>query len=1178
MPTNLPPRPRSHASSLLFILFLLLLFGFWSRLVAQEVTGLEVEYTTTPLGIDVNAPRFAWQLVQPEGARGLQQEAYRITVTDPGGKTVWNSGRVPGGTALGIPYAGTRLAPKTRYRWEVTAYGNGGEELRGASWFETGLLDPSERAWGGAEWIGGGDDDLPLQSNYLSVFRVAYTLQLDRATGSQRASFLWGGNDVRLLDRYMNLYGLENAPDSSYLRLEYDVSGSRPALHVYRVGYAPDDRADRPLLTLPIPDSVIAGGGLYAPHQVEIASVFGNTRIRIDGVEIGTDHERYYNGGWGRGGHALNPIGTSDVIGYPMLADIGFHVPAGQSATFSGLTVSHFRAPANAIWWADGALFAGTDDVDWMGEGYRVSGGNAGTFVLADPSRKAMPMLRKEFSAGTGGIDRARLYVTARGVYEVYLNGERVGEDYFNPGLTQYDRTQLYQTYDVTDRIRSGENALGAWLGEGWWSGNSSFSGLNWNYFGDRQSLLALLEITYADGTTTIVTTDDSWSYYDEGPVRYGSFFQGEVYDAEREATVAGWLTAGYAAAGWTPAEVVPLEGTAYLGENSGRPVDYSRTELIGQIGDNARVVQELTARSVEEVRPGVFVYDMGTNMVGVPRIDFGGLEAGQNIWLRYAEVLYPDLPEYGDKVGMIMIENLRAALAHDHYIARAGENVYQPRFTFHGYRYLEITGIEAALPPEAVKGLVISSVHEVAADYTTSNDHVNQLFHNIVRSQYGNFLSIPTDCPQRNERMGWSGDLSVFARTATYFSDADQFFRRHLLAMRNTQYADGHFADVAPAADGFGGILWGSAGLTVAWESWQQYGDTSLLREHYPAMRAYMDFLRGGIDEKTGVMTAGVLGDWLSPEGNQNDNTLLWESYYIFDLQIMEAVARVLGHTDAAEAYAAQLADRRRHFAATYLEPTTGRTMRSGYDQLADAGPDYIGTQVSYALPVALGAVTGATADTLAARLAELVKSGKEDDGGVVRPPYSLMTGFIGTAWISKALSDHGYSDVAYRLLLQEKYPSWLYPVTQGATSIWERLNSYTIEDGFGNNNSMNSFNHYSFGAVGQWMIAHSLGIQRGAPGFKSFVLRPEPDPSGQLTEASGYYDSPYGRIRAAWKVEGKNLTYTVTVPANTSARLELPASSAKAVSGDAPVTEYRDGRAIVNLSSGTYTFRAGQ
>ncbi|MGB3798234.1 MAG: alpha-L-rhamnosidase C-terminal domain-containing protein, partial [Lewinella sp.] len=427
---------------------------------------------------------------------------------------------------------------------------------------------------------------------------------------------------------------------------------------------------------------------------------------------------------------------------------------------------------------------------------------------------------------------------------------------------------------------------------------------------------------------------------------------------------------------------------------------------------------------------------------------------------------------------------------------------------------------------------------------------------------------------------------------TATYLSDADQFFRRHLLGMRETQYPNGRFADVAPAADGFGGILWGSAGITIAWETWQQYGDTAVLREHYPAMRDYMNFLAEGVDAETGIMTAGVLGDWLSPEGNQNDNTLLWESYYIFDLQIMRDIAQLLGKRAEAADYAAQIQTRQQHFRDTYLEEGGYRTVRSGQVtqgfgspppeqqvKTIDGKPNYVDTQVSYALPLALGVVEGEVADSLAARLVASVRRNNEDDGGVSHPANSLMTGFIGTAWISKALSDYGYTDVAYDLLLNEQYPSWLYPVTQGATSIWERLNSYTHEDGFGGNNSMNSFNHYSFGAVGQWMMAHSLGIQRGEPGFKTFLLRPEPDPTGQLTEAGGYYDSPYGRIASSWVTDGNGLTYSATVPPNTSALLYLPAPSADGVQTSEGKQGMRflrhTGRhAVYELASGNYRF----
>jgi alpha-L-rhamnosidase len=305
-------------------------------------------------------------------------------------------------------------------------------------------------------------------------------------------------------------------------------------------------------------------------------------------------------------------------------------------------------------------------------------------------------------------------------------------------------------------------------------------------------------------------------------------------------------------------------------------------------MGDNASIVKTLTARSVEEVRPKVFVYDMGQNMVGVPQIQIKNGKKGQEIILRYAEVKYPNLPDYKGNEGMVMMENIRAALTQDTYILKGGDETIQPRFTFHGYRYVEITGVDQAVPAASVKGLVISSITGLSSSYETSNELVNKLWQNITWSLRSNFLSIPTDTPARNERMGWSGDISVFSRSATYLTDADLFLRRHLLAMRDVQAESGRFTDVAPMGGGFGGTLWGSAGIIVAWETYQQYGDLPLLREHYDAMKKYIQFLETKVEKNTGILNEGPLGDWLSPENNKNDNTHLWMAYYAYDLEIM--------------------------------------------------------------------------------------------------------------------------------------------------------------------------------------------------------------------------------------------------------------------------------------------------
>jgi alpha-L-rhamnosidase len=813
-----------------------------------------------------------------------------------------------------------------------------------------------------------------------------------------------------------------------------------------------------------------------------------------------------------------------------------------------------------------------------------------------------MPMLRTTFKTRAKTIERARLYVTARGIYDVFLNGTRVGDDYYNPGLTQYNITHMYQTYDVTSLIKPGTNALGAALGEGWWSGLLSFGSI-WNHFGDRQSLLAKLVITYTDATSETITTDErTWKYFGKGPVVYSSLDFGEVYDAARGAAVAGWTTSVYDDKAWKPAVVVPLEGTTFSGTDGGGrggpgvPFTFDRLAVIGQIGNSAGVFRTLTAKGVKEVRPKVFVYDMGQNLVGVPRITIANGRPGGTITLRFSEMLYPDLPASGKNVGMIMTENYRAALSQDVYTMKAGPQTFQPRFTSHGYQYIEMTGLDRPLPLTAVQGVAISSVRSLTADYKTSSEKVNRLWSNLVWSNVDNFLTIPTDCPQRNERMGWSGDINVFSRTATYVSNANQFLTRHMYAMRDVQTPAGRFTDVAPVGGGFGGVLWGSAGIVVPWETYLQYKDVGLLEQHYPAMAAYLAYLETTIDPKTGLSSDGQLGDWLGPQNNALGSAFLVTAYHAFSLDIMAKVADVLGKPADAAKYRGQYEKRKAYFNATFVNAerktlATGSGRGGGGQRGASpAGPPEFrvaDTQTSYAVPLAMGLFSAELAPQMAKNLADTVARENKDDGGVVRPIHSLMTGFIGTAWISKALSQTGRSDLAYRLLHNNQYPSWLYAIDQGATSIWERLNGYTVENGFGGNNSMNSFNHYSFGAVGQWMMAHSLGIERDEPGFRRFILQPEPDPTGVMTSAEGYYDSMYGRIASAWTIDGKTLTYRATVPANTTATLYLPTSSAESVKEGATdarrangvtFVTYENGRAGYTLKSGSYTFTAAR
>ena len=1168
-------------SIILFLLFAH--FTIWGAEV--QITNLKIDYTQTPLGVDIQKPNFSWQMQASPDQRGYKQTAYQIEVVNEKGDVVWNTGRTKTDISLNIKYAGELLAPTTRYNWTVKIWDNHNRKHTAKSWFETGLMNPDHQsnAWDNAQWIGGNDNDMVLYSQYLPVFKIEYNIQLDENSESAKAGFIYGANDIRLMDRNKNLFNLESAKDESYIKVEIDISpllrGSNATLNLYRVGYSPGDKKDIPFKSFPIPNQLINNDNKYNSHHFQIYSNLGETQLFIDGTTQENQVGKTY----------VNPIGWrgGDYIAFPVVGDIGFYIPAYQKATFSNLTISNFRSPSNIIFSEDlkdqpyNGIFA---NLEVNHEAYLLDGGKSGNMVLADPSRNSMPLLRSTFSSESE-ITKARLYVTARGIYEMYINGKRVGNSYFNPENTQYNKTHLYQNYDVSEYIQPGKNAIGAILGEGWWSGGITFLGDYWNFYGDRQSLLAKLVISYKDGSSKVITTNPkTWTYYNDGPIRYGSMFQGEVYDARKEKNIDGWSTINYDASNWHPASIINTEGTVSNENTSNWPDfdDYNDAKMIGQVGPTVQAIKELTAKDVKEVRPGVFIYDMGQNMVGIPKVSLEKTKAGQEIILRFSEVLYPNLPEYKANSDMLMMENIRAAMAQEIYITKGGKSeTIQPRFTYHGFRYIEITGIDKALPLNDVKGIVLSSVHKLKSKYETSNPLVNQFWKNITWSTYGNFVSIPTDCPQRNERLGWSGDISVFSRTATYLADLPLFLRRHMLAMRDLQREDGHFPNVAPLDVGFGETLWGSAGITVAWESYQQYGDIDLLKEHYDAMKKYIEYLTSRINPESGILCEDesnqwyALGDWLSLEDSRNEKTLLWESYFLFDLEIMTKVASALGKKNDEIAFKDLYNERKSFFNKTYIDEESGKTAFKG---------KIIDTQGSYVLPLAFNIIEDGIIDNVLDQFISSIKRKNKIDNGPISDPYSLMTGFISTAWINKALSDNGHSKIAYKLLQQTSYPSWLYPVTQGATTIWERLNSYTHTNGFGGNNSMNSFNHYSFGAVGSWMYNYSLGITRDEefPGFKHFILQPEPDPTGEMTYAKGHYDSMYGRIESSWNIDNGTYHYRFVVPANTTATVYISVSenqkvelNKKQLKGKNIVfIKTENGKAIYKINSGEYTF----
>ncbi|MFC4321439.1 glycoside hydrolase family 78 protein [Litchfieldia salsa] len=1169
--------------SILMLVILLISSSFAGSISAEEISGdtkitnLKVDGMENPLGVDKQIPRFSWMM--ESDIRGQHQKAYQIFVAsspsklDEGVGDIWDSGKVTKSYSNYIRFEGKPMSPSTRYYWTVKVWDATNKVISTGekAWFETGLM---ETGWDNAEWIGAPDYVLDAKSKL--VFNLEYNMTISE--GSSKGSLIFGANDPRLSDRNKNNYSIEG---ENFIKYEVDLSelneGTGPAkLHVYRIGYGPEKDIGQLDETKPIATGIITSiddSNKHNNHSIKI-NVSGNeATTTINGKTVKMERAAYPDEP-AKDALILNPLNVNGgVPTFPRLNEIGFSVDANQEATFSEIKISEFRKPNSVVFKETvdenyEGIFKDVVDgtkVKIEGSGFKVTGGNnEGVMVYRDPSHTSVPMLRTTVNA-TKEIKSARLYATARGIYEFHINGERVGDEYFPPGHTQYDKTLMYQTYDVTDMLVKGENALGAMLSSGWWSDGQSWRLPNYNYYGDRQSLLAKLVVTYEDGTSDIVVTDpDNWQYYGEGPITYAGFFNGEDYDATREEDIEGWSEPRFDAKEWSrPVVIIPEK-------------EFANPEIIAEIGDGVKVFEELTAKSYTEPRPGVFVYDMGVNMVGVPKITMKG-ERGQKVTLRTGEILYPDLPEYKDMngssmVGMILTENLRSALSTDTYILKGDSNgeTYQPRFTFHGYRYLEITGLDKPIPVEDVKGVVLSSITELTGSYETSNPLVNQLYKNITRSQLGNFLSIPTDCPQRDEREGWTGDAQVFARTATYNADVSQFFARYTKTLRDSQNeANGSYTNTAPNYGGTSalGLAWAAAGVIVPWETYQQYGDTQLIEDHMDSMVAWIEYLKEAKLSGSQYLTSrtGFLADHLSYVPTNTE--MLSNAVYVYVVEKVAKMAGIVGKEEISKEYEELHKNLKAEWNSTYVNAETHKTQtRTG--EIQD-------TQASYSLALSYGVFNEENEAFAAARLAELTKE----------LGYKVTTGFVGTAPLNPALSAHGYNEVAYDLLESTEYPSWLYPVVNGATSIWERWNSYTIEDGFGGNNSMNSFNHYALGAVGEWMYNYSLGIQRDEnnPGFKHFILKPTY--GGTITYAKGHYDSMYGKIESSWELKNGTFTYKATVPANTTATLYIPTNNVNTIKeGNQPVKkvkgvkfiEFKDGEAVYELESGSYEFRS--
>ena len=867
------------------------------------------------------------------------------------------------------------------------------------------------------------------------------------------------------------------------------------------------------------------GGLLFIAARADYAA-------RVNGIVIGKKHD------W-------RAFDRRDILDQLKLGDNLVEVtvtapePPERAPNTSAQTTKAAFAGLLKITQADGSITRIPSEEAWQ-----ASAGNAASWQPAnvvaelndarfgDPG--ALPQPAASFRRTveiSKSLVTARLYVTALGSYRIYLNGKRVSGDVLTPDFTDYRKRVFYQTYDVTEYFSRGKNQISALLGDGWYESPLTWSGTH--FFPLPVRFCAQLELNYSDHSREQVMTDNSWKV-SSSPILQSQIYGGETYDARLEE--AGWQQAEFDDSRWSRAAEADAPAVA----------------VSSQLSSPARVIERLRPKSVNSLPNGGFVFDMGQNMVGWAALKVEG-PAGTKIHLRFAERLNPD--------GTIYTANLRNADATDTYILKgSGAETFSPHFTFHGFRYVEMTGYPGTPTLDALTGEVVSSVGErPSAKLTTSSELVNRMWEIGLWGQRGNFLSIPTDCPQRDERLGWMGDAGVFWRTGAYNFDVAAFSQKFIQDIRDAQTAEGTFTNVSPNTipsgeegswswkeNRVGAPGWGDAGVIVPWTTWIQYADKSVVDSSWDSMQRWMEFIQS---RNPDFIRKNALGpdyaDWLAPDPN-TDKQLLATAYWALIANMMAQMAHAIGREADARRYEELVKNIRSAFQKTYIQSD---------------GTVGTGTQTSYVVALYAHLAPESLESIL---LAKLVKDIEKRD-------WHLSTGFLGTPFLSFTLADHGRPDVAYRLLLNETYPSWGYMLSKGATTWWERWNGDTGDP------AMNSYNHYAFGSVIAWVYRYAAGIDTriGAPGFKEITIHPHLD--AKMPSAEAEYDSVYGTIVSDWKgTPSGPFSLKVTIPPNTSAQVFLPAIAGAQVteSGNPVETQPQDGALIVRIGSGTYNF----
>ncbi len=749
------------------------------------------------------------------------------------------------------------------------------------------------------------------------------------------------------------------------------------------------------------------------------------------------------------------------------------------------------------------------------------------------------PMLHKEFSARKK-IASATAYITAHGLYEAQINGQRVGQDYLTPGWTAYQKRLQYQAYDVTNLVKNGLNAIGVTLGSGWWRGNIGFiKGVN--LYGADVALLFQLDLEYTDGSRESIGSDGTWKCSTDGPIRFAEIYHGETQDARLEQPA--WSSAGFDASKWGAVTVQT----------------FSKENLIGTYNEPIQKHETFRPIKIFRTPKGELVADFGQNLVGWATLKAQG-KSGDQIVMQFAEVL--------DKQGNFYTDNLRAARCTDTWILKGGiEETFEPHFTFHGFRYAKIEGYPGELKPENITAVALYSAMRPTGSFASSNPLVNQLQHNIQWGQRGNFLDVPTDCPQRDERLGWTGDAQAFSRTAAYNFDVHNFFSKWLKDVAADQQPNGMVPLVIPNVLGptqGASAGWADVATIIPWNMWLAYGDRRILEEQYPSMKAWVDYMR--TQSKNDLWNTGFhFGDWLfysvidDNDGRSaiTDKYLIAQCFYVHSTQLLIKAAQVLGKKDDVTAYSELLKKIKTAYLNEYITPN-GRPLSP--------------TQTAYVLALQFDLLPENQREQAAKNLVANIKNYGNH----------LTTGFLGTPYLCHVLTRFGYNDMAYKLLNQKTYPSWLYPVTMGATTIWERWDGIRPDSSF-QAITMNSFNHYAYGAIGDWMYRTMTGLdtETDAPGYKA--IRIQPHLGGGYTRAAADLQTLYGLAASRWQRDEKDLTLEVEIPPNTTATIYVPAPNASVITEggkslatlpEIQAAGVENGYVLLKVGSGQYKF----